>query len=308
MSLERVVISGADGFIGGALANAFASNGTDVIALVYSKTHCSLVPSQRLHIVECQMKDYDLLPSLLSSYGSIDVFYHYAWQGYGADTNNPLIQFQNVSWSTIALNSAAILACRKFVFAGSSHEFLRYIDQGRGNEIIPSVYGVAKHSAHEVLAFLSQTKHIDYCSSIFTNIFGPGDRSNRTTNFFIRTFLKGESPKLTSGEHYYDWTYIDDCVKGLILIGEKGINQKRYYIGSSHPLLLKNIVTQVKNIVNPNVKLAFGGYPEDSFIDYSLIDLAGSKDDLGFSISSSFDRQIEDTVEWIKKIDTSGAK
>ncbi len=49
----------------------------------------------------------------------------------------------------------------------------------------------------------------------------------------------------------YDWNYIDDCISGLMLAGEQGKSDSVYYIGSRTRRPLKEIVSELRDILAP---------------------------------------------------------
>ena len=112
--------------------------------------------------------------------------------------------------------------------------------------------------------------------------------------------MDGKDLNLIEGTNLHDWTYIDDAVDGLIAVAERGKNGRQYYIGSRKLRKFSEIIRDVRDIVNPNSKLLFGTYPENSFVDYSKIDLELLYKDTGFECCTNFKKSIIKTMEWIK--------
>ena len=47
--------------------------------------------------------------------------------------------------------------------------------------------------------------------------YGPGEQAeNKLLPHVIRTLLRGEDPKLSSGKRGVDWVYVDDVTEGLV--------------------------------------------------------------------------------------------
>ena len=142
---------------------------------------------------------------------------------------------------------------------------------------------------------------MEYNSVLFTNVYGVGDRSERSTNTILKKLLAGEPLKLISGEHLHDWTYIDDAVGGVMAVLKKGEPGREYYIGSRRPKTFKDIVTQVRDVVSPGTKLRFGEYKDDAYIDYSKIDLDALYNDTGFEPTVSLEDGVRRTAKWIQE-------
>lgn len=289
------------GFIGNALARELLSRGVDVYGLS-SRPFCvgDIRNDPHFHFIHADFQDYAHLAELIPC-GNYDAFFHFAWAGMTSGRNDYLLQISNISPSYEAAAAAKKLACRRFVFANSSHEFLkeRTKEAGKGNS---SVYGAAKSAAKQMCQaalYGSQTKFIGV---LFTNIFGIGDRSTRSTNTLIHKLLSGEHLDLTTGDELYDWTYIDDCVNGIIAAAELGESGQVYYVGSRQLRPFKEIITEVRDIISPQTELRFGAYYDNSYVDFSKIDIYALYRDTGYLPSCNFCESIIKTAEWVKSL------
>ena len=87
----------------------------------------------------------------------------------------------------------------------------------------------------------------------------------------------------------------------LVAIGEKGKDQRTYYIGHRDVRTFEQLITGIGDIVNPEVELEFGSYKDSYNIDYSVIDVDALYNDTGFECKADFRESITKTMEWIKK-------
>lgn len=55
-------------------------------------------------------------------------------------------------------------------------------------------------------------------------------------------------------------------------------------------------------MLNPDMQLVFGEFPDNSMIDYAKIDLGALKSDTGFAPSADFVDSIRKTAEWVKTL------
>ena len=56
----------------------------------------------------------------------------------------------------------------------------------------------------------------------------------------------------------------------------------------------------MKSILNYDKKLVFGEYPENTHVDYTLLDANKTLVDTGFSCEVTFEEGIKKTAEWLK--------
>ena len=190
---------------------------------------------------------------------------------------------------------------KKFIFVGSASQYK--IAHSENCNYLINIYGTAKFACQEMIKTIAVKNELDFNIILFNNIFGVGDMSNRSTNSLMRQFRKDIRPKLITGNHLHDWTYISDAVDGLMAVVTEGKNQKTYYIGARTPRLFRDIVTEVANIVAPNMQLIFGEYHDESYIDYSKIDLDELYNDTGFVCNADFKESILKTATWLQMID-----
>lgn len=298
--MRRVIVTGASGFIGQAVSRALINEGVEVFGLSFHLEKLGDLRNHPMfHVIEAEFRDYKNLHEMIDETG-FDAFFHFAWQGYGKSTNDYKVQIPNIQYACDAAYAAIALKCKRFVFADSSHEYL--VRRGADNQLHEcSIYGNAKRSARHMVKAILHNGNVEYIGVLFTNIFGEGDWSNRSTNTMLRRLINGQDLDLIKGDNLYDWTYIDDCVGGVIAAAEFGRSGTVYYVGSRQLRPFREIITDVRNIVRPEAKLNFGTYLDDSFIDYRKIDIYALYRDTGYLPSADFEESIRKTVNWIKE-------
>ncbi len=89
--------------------------------------------------------------------------------------------------------------------------------------------------------------------------------------------------------------YIDDIVDAFIAISEKGGNFKSYYVGHRRLKIFRDLITEIRDIVNPSVDLLFGEFNDGANIDYSQRDLDALYNDTGFECKSDFHESIQNS-------------
>lgn len=293
--MRRAVVTGASGFIGKALTKKLLADGWTVYAVVRD-TSTLVGLCGDLRPVECEFAQYERLAELIGE--DVDWFLHFAWAGVSGDlSRNARAQTENVMASAEAMEQAKQLGAKRFLFAGSSYQYR--MEPSDGAYLPKNLYGAAKAAAERLLWASTQAEGVAFNTVLFTNVFGVGDCSDRSTNAMLRKLLAGEPLKLISGEHLHDWTYIDDAVGGVLAVLEKGVPGKEYYIGSRNPETFRDIITRVRDVISPGTELLFGAYEDDAYIDYTKIDLDALWRDTGFECTADFDESIRRTANWL---------
>ena len=128
--MKKVVVTGANGFIGKVLTKTLLEKGVEVYAVVTNAESMSDLKSDKLHILKAFFEDYFDLVDVLPE--GIDVFYHFAWQGihspFFKDYN---LQFNNAKYACDAVMLAVKIKAKKFVFASTINvlETMHYLNE-----------------------------------------------------------------------------------------------------------------------------------------------------------------------------------
>ena len=303
--MRKVIITGVTGFFGGSLARKLLRDGLVVYGIDVEtpkldefRAYDNFVP------VIADFTMYKNLPQLISD-DEIDVFYHFAWAGgFTTALKDYTLQMTNAAYAGDALIAAKEIGCKKFVYAGTYNEFeIQTFLATEGFEPrYTCIYATGKTAADLICRTLAFNLGIEYCTGFVPMPYGENNYSKQLANVVIDSLNKGIPPKLVEGNNTYDWVYIGDIVDAFCAIGEKGKNQKGYYIGHRKLKTFKEWMIEIRDILAPDVELLFGEFKDAQNIDYSLIDLDALYRDTGFECKADFEQSIKRTAEWVKTL------
>ena len=303
--MDKVIITGAGGFIGYALSEKLAGDGTEVYAVVRERRGQWERLEQRgnCHVVVCDLGHMASLDSLIPERG-FDAFYHLAWQGVSdSDSTDLEVQLGNVRGTAGAVEAAARLGCRKFVFASSIMEYeLDKLMQSALPSGGRNIYRAAKKMASAVARIYCNARPIEYHSALITNVYGPGEFSNRFVVTTLKKMLKGEKLFFSEAAQMYDFCYIDDAVEVLALIGRDGEDNHSYYVGAAQPRPLKEYILEMGDCAGGEPEMDFGGSGEfiGVSLDYDEFDIHSSEKGLHYRAGTGFREGIGKTLEWLR--------
>ena len=298
--MSNIAIIGADGFIGKNLYEKLIKNENNYIYSFVKNSSLLNSINKNSMIIELEMSDYNKISDILNNI-KIDVVYYISWYG-GVIPDNLKkedIQFQNIEIFNKFMKSIIKIKVNKIIFISSDRKY-KLIKENY-EDVVDSFYGTAKHCCELIGKNISFHNDILFNSVIFSNVFGVGDFSLRSTNIIIRKMLSNLDIDLIDGNILYDWIYIDDAVNGIIKVYEQGKPYSSYYIGSKQIKKFSEIINKVKEVLKSTSELNYSSYKDDFYVDYDKLDYLKIYRDTDFRIESDFEKNIVKTAKWIRE-------
>lgn len=304
--MKKVIVTGATGMIGASMIEQMVKDDIYVTAVVRpnSKKMNNLVSDEKISVIECDIDHLTELQERLDA--DYDTFYHFAWDGtYGDSRNDAVLQEKNVKSTLDAVKVAKKLGCGVFVGAGSQAEF-GFVD-GELSDRIPknpvTAYGIAKYSAGKLSAIMCERMGIRQSWGRIVSTYGPRDNYYTMVMSSVIGMLNGERMSFTKGDQVWDYVYGGDCSRAFYLIGKYGKHGKAYTIGSGKSMLLKEYISTIRDVIDPNLEIGLG---EREYYDNQVMkltaDISELTEDTGFIPEVDFAEGIKKTVEWYKGV------
>lgn len=215
MTRQRVLITGASGFIGACLTRELIAGGEEVHVILRSDS-----PAWRLEGLDGQYEaHYADLGDLARLRRAVDacrpeVVYHLAAHGTLAGEHDRAAVFaSNVSGTCNLLEALSRHDYRCLVHAGSSSEYghksgpMRELDRLEPR----SDYAVSKAAATLLVQAEAYKGRPTTTVRIFS-AYGPWEAPTRLVPYVMECCLRGERPQVTDGGQPRDFIHVDDCV------------------------------------------------------------------------------------------------
>ena len=121
--MQRVIITGSDGFVGSNTVDYFLQQGIEVLAIDIPASPRRLKEHPALTYLSCDIADKAyLLRKVRRDY--YDTSVHFAWAGSaGPQRADAKLQVENAFNTLECMKTAKELGCRRFVCAGSIMEY-----------------------------------------------------------------------------------------------------------------------------------------------------------------------------------------
>jgi len=287
-----IIVTGAAGFIGHAVAHHLLARGESVIGVDVVNDYydpalkearlATFEGHDRFSFVRCDIADAATIAKLVKDNGVRRVVHLAAQAGVRYSIENPFAYER----SNLAGHLSVMEACRHapdfehLVYASSSSV---YGDKPMGGEgftedepaMSPvSLYAATKRACELMSQSYATLYGFPQTGLRFFTVYGPWGRPDMAYFSFTQKILKGESIEVFgNGKMARDFTYIDDIVDGIIgaLDNPPARGEHRVLnIGDSHPVgLMEMIETLEKAIGREAVKVMRPMQPGDVTATYA---------------------------------------
>lgn len=260
--MKRIILTGATGMIGSAIVREAIGQNHDVTCLVRKDSpRIKNIPrGERVRIVDCDIDGY----GTLNLDGNYDAFIHLAWEKTGVGGRDDVdSQLRNVQHTLEAARLAKKCGCSVFIGAGSQAEWgVQSVPLASSLPVNPeSGYGIAKYTAGKLAAILCAQLGMRFNWLRILSVYGKNDGENTLISYVVRELNADRSPVFTKCEQTWDYLHCDDAARAFLAVAERGKDGKTYPLGSGHGRPLAEYVKDIRNAVNPEIKLEFGKKP-----------------------------------------------
>jgi UDP-glucose 4-epimerase len=308
--MTTTLVTGAGGFIGAALCKRLASSGMDVHAVSrnppvdahqwWQCTGGDVGPAARAPTIrwwKADLVDLEAARRLIKDIRP-DVTFHLASLVTGSRSVEMILPiFQNNFMTALnLLMASAENGAGRIVLAGSLEE------PDEVNSVPCSPYAAAKWAASGYARMLHALYQIPVVIAKIFMVYGPGQSDHtKLIPYVIKSFLRGEVPRLSSGVRLVDWIYIDDVVDGLIRCAEApGVDGRTVELGSGEMVSIREVVQLLSELVRTTAHPQFGSQPDRLLERVKKADIAESCRLISWRPSTPLRVGLGRTVEWYK--------
>ena len=256
--LGRILVTGAAGFLGGALAKRLAQDGEEIVL-------SDLADGQDAPagLRACDLRHADEVLALVADQGIDTILHAGAVSGPMVMADRPLEIWRiNVMGTAHLLEAARRNRVGRFVLCSSIDVYGAGAAGMVGEDaaLAPdSVYGASKVAAEAALAGYVREHAVDGLALRFSWIYGPGRRTPTTLERLIRAGLAGEASTLDNGGETTHYLNIEDAVAGVMAAAAApGSLQRCYNItaGQGQPM---SRIAEVLSEILPRLQVRFAG-------------------------------------------------
>ena len=218
MSHSSVLVTGSSGTVGTALAESLLENGYDVYGVDINQNQWSEEVGELTRVVDLREADaFDQLSQ------DVDLVVHLAANARVHKlVQNPGLARENFETTYNALEYARGIGA-DFVFSSSREVYgnngkIIYDETDTYVDECESPYTASKIGGEALVKSYDNCYDMDTSIIRFSNVYGKYDASDRVIPLFIAQANRGQDLTVYGRDKLLDFTYIDDCVTGVVSI------------------------------------------------------------------------------------------
>jgi UDP-glucose 4-epimerase len=294
---QRVLVTGASGFIGAHLCQRLIECGATV--------HGISRHPQRTHNMQMAWNTGDVtsIKTVRELFRVVkpDTVYHLASHVMGApNLEHVLPTFHANLESTVnILTAAAEAGCRRLILTGSLAE-----PDIRNGELFPSApYAAAKWASSGYGRMFHALYGVPVVIARVFMVYGPAQRDlSKLIPYTVLSLLQGKAPKISSGKRMVDWINVHDVVDGYIALAEvAGVEGSTVEIGSGELVSIREIVALAADLVDVGIAPCFGELPDRPLEPIRKADILQTYKAIAWKPSISLIEGLKETVGWYRE-------
>ena len=315
-----IVVTGAAGFIGSHLCQAFIARGDRVVGVdnfdpFYSRDLKQLnlaevsrgAPDGAFEFVELDLCDHNKLEGLLAHTKPEGVVHLAAKAGVRPSIADPVGYARANVLATAAVQEAARQAgAERLVVASSSSVY-------GNNDVVPfseehnvdapiSPYAATKKACELIGHTHWHLTGMPTAMLRFFTVFGPRQRPDLAINKFMRLIHQGEPISMFGdGSTSRDYTYIDDIIAGVVASYDQidRFGYRVWNLGGDHPIRLDELITKIGEVVGREPVIERKPMqPGD--VERTWADVSRARDELGYVARTSVEEGLARQWAWLK--------
>jgi nucleoside-diphosphate-sugar epimerase len=284
---DRVVVTGAAGFIGSALRRLLIAEGAAVHAVSRS-SHAAADEAEKWW--QLDVREPGALDDLVREVEP-DVLFHLAGET-SAARDLALVR------PTFEANAVSTVNVLSAVAAGSPET--RVVVAGSLEEGASSPYALSKATAHAYGRLFHELYGTRVVHLRVFMTYGPAQLATRKLVPYVTlALLAGEPAQISSGRRLVDWIYVDDVAAAFLAAGAAGAEADggSFDVGSGELTSVGEVAEEIRRIVGGGA-LELGAQPDRPREQEPVADTDPTERALGWRATTPLAEGLRRTVEW----------
>lgn len=307
---ERVLVTGASGFIGSHLTRRLVNEGAKVYGLIRCGSSSDLWRIQdifnKIEVVRIDIRDYESLLTAIKKIEPVKIFHLAASVNVSRSLHLlPEMVDTNITGTLNLLRALDHIEYDCFINTGTSEEY--------GNNPTPfiedqpmmpvSPYSASKASTTMFCQMLHKTVGLPITTLRPFLTYGPMQEANMLVPSVIKSTIEGRTIEMTKGEQTREFNYVDDVVDGFIRasISPRALGEI-INIGNGKEYKIVDVVQLILDLMDSTIKPNIGALPYRSGETWNFFcDNTKARNILAWEPKVDLENGLKKTIHWYQR-------
>jgi len=313
--MSKILITGGAGFIGSQVAAQLLQRGEQVVIIDdFNNRYDPKIKRARVahffsddpkpNIVEGDIRDNELILKLFQQEQFDQIIHLAAWAAVQTSIENPYVYTSaNVDGTVNILEASRLHNIKNIVFASSSSVY-------GGRTEVPfketddvsrpiSPYAATKAAGEIMCATWYNLYQVPISALRFFTVYGPWGRPEMAMFLFSEAILRQQPLQMRGRDTMRDFTFIDDCVQGVIGALDNPHAFSIFNLGESDAIPLPRLIAVLerqldKKAIIETVPLPPGDVPR------TLADISKAQKMFDYNPTTKIEDGVTEFVKWYK--------
>lgn len=310
-NLNKVLITGATGFIGSHLTQRLIPEGFEVGIIKRERSDAWRIKDllDKIVVYDVDLRNTQEVSKAVSHFRP-DVIFHLATYyavEHESQEVSPMVD-TNVLGTVNLLEASKESMVKLFVNTSSCFVYKESENKLSENDALSplNLYALTKIQAEQACSFYAEKYGLKAITFRIFPPYGPADHERRLIPYVIKSLLDEERLKLTTGGQRWDFVYVEDIVDAyfkLLSVPDLSRKHEIFNIGTENVISVREVVSRIKDIIGSELEPDWGAIPHrKNEVWFTCADMSKSENILGWqSKIQILEEGLEHTVEWYKK-------
>jgi len=309
LTIKKVFVTGATGFIGRHLVHWLNAEGYSVGALVRPASASQKTGRiDGVSYFQGDIRNYEEIKTAFSAFEPDTVIHLVTYYAVMHRADEIGVMTDTNVKGTINLLEAAKEsgAVQLFINTSSTQVYEQKRQRLKEEDVIKpqSLYAVTKLYAEEACSYYADTFHLPCVTLRLFPPYGPGDHERRLIPYVIGSILKNTPPNLTTGKQEWDFVYIDDIVRAYLAVLKSfpfKDNHSIFNIGTGEAISIRSVIEKLCECLGSDIDIPWGSVEHRANeVWYNSADIAKAQTVLHWTPETGIDEGIKKTVAWFR--------
>ncbi len=307
MTINKVLLTGATGFIGRHCLPLLADCGYEVHA-VYTGEPVDGPSSVRWH--KADLLNPQNVDGLMGEVRPSHLL-HFAWYVSPSDYRTSAENLRWVQASLSLVEGFARYGGNRVVMAGTCMEYdwrYGYCVEGLTPLSPSTLYGTAKHSLQLIVSAFAEQEGLSAAWGRIFFLYGPHEHQHRLVPSVIRSVTSGERARCSHGKQIRDFLCVADVADAFVaLLGSEARGPVN--IASGRPVAIKDVIQKIGEITGRQDLIELGAIAaREDDPPMIVADVSRLTEELGWSPKYDLDTGLRMTIDWWRNQSVEGER